>query len=160
MTIVKRVKDIVVKVARHIASYIYTETTITRGYSPRYTRFLWSTICAPVVWLAKEEIQVNNSRMIIRGPVGWIKSLNVFGDGFDDGAIRNSLIALSIPDEVAVLKIINYRIRIVANSHQVEIDVIVGLMSDCLCITNRGIHKIMVPKHIPYMESVPKHLLY
>jgi hypothetical protein len=78
-----------------------------------------------------EEIQAENSGIIILGPVRWIKSVKAIRDELDKGAIKHSLIVLNIKDKVAVQKMLKLGIRIAGKSYQVQIYVCEGLDSQC-----------------------------
>jgi hypothetical protein len=69
----------------------------------------------------KEEIQEEISRNVIGGLVQWIKSVQAISDELNKRAIKYSSIVLNIKDNVAVQKMLQYRLRIAGNSQQDEI---------------------------------------
>jgi hypothetical protein len=132
---VERVKDIVLKAARLIDSSIYdldenNTWTHIKVHNIPLEHYFWRGSLGQL----KEEIQAENSGIIIPGPVRWIKSVKAIGDELDKGAIKHSSIVLNIKDNVVVQKMLKHGIRIAGKSHQVEIYVREGLDSQChLC---------------------------
>jgi hypothetical protein len=130
---VGRVKGIVLKAARLIYSYDLDENnTLTqiKVHNIPLEDYFWRGSLGQL----KEEIQAENSGIIIPGPVRWIKSVKAIGDGLDKGAIKHSSIVLNMKDKVAAQKMLKHGIIIAGKSHQVEIYVREGLDSHChLC---------------------------
>jgi hypothetical protein len=56
----------------------------------------------------KEEIQAENSGIIIPGRLRWIKSVKAICDELDKGAIKHSSIVLNIKEKVAVQTILKH----------------------------------------------------
>jgi hypothetical protein len=60
----------------------------------------------------KEEIQVENSGIILPGPVRYITLVKAISDELDKWAIKYSSIVLNIEDKVAVQMMLTHKIRI------------------------------------------------
>jgi hypothetical protein len=110
---VEQVKDIVLKAARLIDSSIYdldenNTWTQIKVHNIALEHYFWRRCLGQL----KEEIQPENSGIIIPGPVRWIKSVKAIGDELDKGAIKHSSIVLNIKDKAGVQKMLKHGIRI------------------------------------------------